>query len=83
MRGNDEETQSKPRKPSICLIGRAALSFAMSGTGRAVRASPASFFASGAGGNITGVDPEHDLVAVMRWMDPASVDGVVARVMAA
>ena len=46
-------------------------------------ASAASFFASGAGGNITWVDPEHELVVVMRWMDPASVDGSIARVMAA
>ena len=37
-------------------------------------ASGASFFASGAGGNITWVDPTNDLVAVMRWMDPAAVD---------
>ena len=36
-----------------------------------------SFFASGAGGNITWVDPVNDLVAVMRWMDPASVDGFI------
>jgi CubicO group peptidase (beta-lactamase class C family) len=40
-------------------------------------ASAASFFATGAGGNITWVDPEHDLVAVMRWIDPASVDGFI------
>ncbi len=34
-------------------------------------ATPVSFYASGAGGNITWVDPANDLVAVMRWMDPA------------
>lgn len=45
-------------------------------------ASEASFFASGAGGNITWVDPANDLVAVMRWMDPASVDGFIRLVMA-
>jgi CubicO group peptidase (beta-lactamase class C family) len=44
-------------------------------------ASERSFYASGAGGNITWVDPDNDLVAVMRWMDPASVDGFIARVM--
>jgi CubicO group peptidase (beta-lactamase class C family) len=38
-------------------------------------ATAASFTATGAGGNITWVDPTNDLVAVMRWMDPASVDG--------
>ena len=40
-------------------------------------ATEESFFASGAGGNITWIDPVHDLVAVMRWMDPASVDGFI------
>lgn len=37
--------------------------------------APASgFFASGAGGNITWVDPENGIVAVMRWMARDSVD---------
>jgi len=44
-------------------------------------ASPESFFATGAGGNITWIDPANDLVAVMRWMDPASVDGFIRLVM--
>jgi len=46
-------------------------------------ASAASFFASGAGGNITWVDPTSDVVAVMRWMDPPSVDGFIRLVMGA
>jgi CubicO group peptidase (beta-lactamase class C family) len=42
---------------------------------RRYRSAPtSSFFASGAGGNITWVDPEHDVVAVMRWLDPTAVD---------
>jgi CubicO group peptidase (beta-lactamase class C family) len=44
-------------------------------------ATEQSFFASGAGGNITWVDPMNDLVAVMRWMNPASVDGFIRLVM--
>lgn len=37
--------------------------------------APASgFYASGAGGNITWVDPENGIVAVMRWMARDSVD---------
>ena len=40
-------------------------------------ASETSFFATGAGGNITWVDPTNDLVAVMRWIDPAAVDGFI------
>jgi CubicO group peptidase (beta-lactamase class C family) len=47
------------------------------GRKRYASATETSFFASGAGGNITWVDPEDDLVAVMRWMDPAAVDGFV------
>jgi CubicO group peptidase (beta-lactamase class C family) len=47
------------------------------GRKRYANATEAGFYASGAGGNITWVDPENDLVAVMRWMDPASVDGFI------
>lgn len=36
-----------------------------------------------AGGNVIWIDPDHDLVAVVRWIDTASVDGFVARVLAA
>ncbi len=52
-------------------------------TGRAryADATERSFFASGAGGNVTWVDPENDLVAVMRWMDPASVNGFIGLVL--
>jgi CubicO group peptidase (beta-lactamase class C family) len=42
-----------------------------------------SVFAVGAGGNLTWIDPTHDIVAVMRWIDPAAVDGFIARVLAA
>src|SRR5271154_5822019 len=37
-------------------------------------ASEASYFASGAGGNLTWIDPQNDIVAVMRWIDPAARD---------
>jgi CubicO group peptidase (beta-lactamase class C family) len=40
-------------------------------------ASEASFFARGAGGNLTWIDPENDLVAVLRWTDPAAMDGFI------
>jgi CubicO group peptidase (beta-lactamase class C family) len=46
-------------------------------------ASYESFFAVGAGGNQTWVDPASGIVAVMRWIDQAAVDGLIARVMAA
>ena len=42
-----------------------------------------SFFALGAGTNLIWVDPEHDLVAVVRWIDNRQVDGFLQRVAAA
>jgi CubicO group peptidase (beta-lactamase class C family) len=47
------------------------------GRKRYASATEQSFFASGAGGNITWVDPVHELVAVMRWMEPSAVDGLI------
>jgi CubicO group peptidase (beta-lactamase class C family) len=41
-----------------------------------------SYFARGAGGNLTWIDPENDIVAVLRWTDPAAMDGVMKRVLA-
>ncbi|HET8995921.1 MAG TPA: serine hydrolase, partial [Acetobacteraceae bacterium] len=46
-------------------------------------APAASFFASGAGGNITFVSPEHDIVAIMRWMDRDSTDQFLRMMLAA
>jgi CubicO group peptidase (beta-lactamase class C family) len=45
-------------------------------TGRVLypNASERSFYARGAGGNLTWVDPANDLVAVLRWTDPAAMD---------
>ena len=42
-----------------------------------------SYYAIGAGGNQTWIDPEHDLVAVLRWTDPAAMDRFMGLVMAA
>ncbi|MCW3987371.1 MAG: serine hydrolase [Candidatus Bathyarchaeota archaeon] len=40
-----------------------------------------SYFASGEGGNRIWVDPEHDLVVVIRWMDVSYIDGVIKRLL--
>ena len=45
-------------------------------------ATPRSFFALGAGGNVIWMDPEHDLVAVVRWMSPAKIDEFMKLVLA-
>jgi CubicO group peptidase (beta-lactamase class C family) len=42
-----------------------------------------SFFALGAGTNLIWIDPEHDLVAVVRWIENDQVDAFIQRVMAA
>jgi CubicO group peptidase (beta-lactamase class C family) len=44
-------------------------------------APASSFSARGAGSNIIWIDPEHDLVAVVRWIDKASFDGFVKLVL--
>ncbi len=46
-------------------------------------ASAESVFFRGAGGNITWIDPRSGIVAVLRWVDPAALDGFVGAVMAA
>ena len=46
-------------------------------------ASPRSFFALGAGGNVIWMDPEHDLLVVTRWLDTRSIDQFMALVTAA
>jgi CubicO group peptidase (beta-lactamase class C family) len=53
------------------------------GRGQFPSASAGSYFASGAGGNLTWIDPENDIVAVLRWIDPAARDGFIKLVMAA
>jgi CubicO group peptidase (beta-lactamase class C family) len=45
------------------------------GRGRYPSASQQSYFAIGRGGNLTWIDPGNDLVAVLRWTDPAAMDG--------
>jgi CubicO group peptidase (beta-lactamase class C family) len=53
------------------------------GAARYPSAPASSFFALGWGSNVVWVDPEHDLVAVLRWIDGAAVDGFIQRVLAA
>jgi CubicO group peptidase (beta-lactamase class C family) len=45
-------------------------------------ASEACFYATGAGSNIIWIDPEHDLVTVLRWIDKAAVGGFLTRLTA-
>jgi CubicO group peptidase (beta-lactamase class C family) len=43
-------------------------------------ASPSSWFMVGAGGHYVWIDPEHEAVVVVRWLDPAHSGGFVERV---
>jgi CubicO group peptidase (beta-lactamase class C family) len=53
------------------------------GHGLYPHASARSYYARGAGGNLTWIDPENDIVAVLRWTDPTAMDGVMELVTAA
>jgi len=53
------------------------------GRGLYASASAGSYYARGAGGNLTWIDPENDIVAVLRWTDPAAMDGFMKLTMAA
>jgi hypothetical protein len=48
----------------------------------AAGAPETSFFALGAGQNAVWVDPDHDLVAVVRWIAPEALDGSIRRALA-
>ncbi len=51
---------------------------------RRYKSAPAAgYCASGAGGNLTWIDPENELVAVLRWIDPAAIDGFLGHLMRA
>lgn len=53
------------------------------GRERYFAAPESSFFAHGAGTNVIWCDPEHDLVAVLRWVKPSVVNGFIERVLRA
>lgn len=46
-------------------------------------ATETSFFALGAGTSMVWIDPAYDLVAVIRWIDQAQIDGFLGRMTAA
>ena len=52
----------------------------LNGAGRWAQAPRDSVFAMGAGGNVTWIWPEKDVVAVLRWIHPEQVGAFCARV---
>ncbi len=78
-----EEWISESLKPCALHPNYGLLWWLNTGRARYPSAPPSSFAASGAGGNLTWVDPEHDIVAVLRWIDPACIDQFLRLLMAA
>ena len=68
--------------PSPTNEGYGCLWWLNQGTPRYPSAPASSFFALGWGSNVVWVDPEHDIVAVLRWIEPTGVDGFIKRVLA-
>ena len=58
--------------------------FWLNGQRERMPSAPAtSFFLAGAGHNLVWIDPDHDLVTVLRWVQRETVDGVIERVLGA
>jgi CubicO group peptidase (beta-lactamase class C family) len=53
------------------------------GHARYASAPESSFFASGAGGNLTWIAPDQEIVAVLRWTDPTAMDTFIRLIMQA
>ncbi|MFN8633275.1 MAG: serine hydrolase [Chloroflexota bacterium] len=69
--------------PSPVNQGYGCLWWLNRGAARYPSAPASSYFALGWGSNVIWVDPDHDLVAVLRWIESSAVDGFMARVLAA
>lgn len=70
-------------KPSATNGGYGFLWWLNRGKGRRQAWSETCFSAMGAGTNLVWVDPEQDLVAVLRWIDKGAVNGFLERLAAA
>jgi hypothetical protein len=69
---------------SCALNPRYGLFWWLNNDGTYQPAAPrSSFFAMGAGGNVTWVDPAHDLVAVLRWIDGSKLNEWIGQVLGA
>jgi CubicO group peptidase (beta-lactamase class C family) len=76
-----EEWIARMREPCPLYPQYGALWWLNTGRTLYPSASEASYCASGAGGNLTWIDPANDIVAVMRWIAPAARDGFMRLVL--
>jgi CubicO group peptidase (beta-lactamase class C family) len=70
------------RRPCAINVEYGLLWWLNTGRRQFPSAPESSYAARGAGSNVIWIDPDHDLVVVARWIDKASVDGFIARVLA-
>src|SRR5262249_17519694 len=70
-----------PRAPATGAYG--SVGGRKRGAARRPAAPPSSVFAIGGGTHVIWIDPDHDLVTVLRWIDGGSIGGFMARLMAA
>jgi CubicO group peptidase (beta-lactamase class C family) len=71
------------REPCPLYPNYGALWWLNTGRGLYPSAPEGSYYARGAGGNVTWIDPGLDIVAVLRWIDPAAADGFMRLVVGA
>lgn len=69
--------------PSPTLASYGFLWWLNRGAGAKRELPVSAFSALGAGNNVIWVDPSHDLVVVLRWIDKAALDGVLVRIIRA
>ena len=70
------------RRPCPINPGYGLLWWLNTGHRQVPGAPESSYAARGAGSNVIWIDPDHDLVVVIRWIDKPHVAGFVERVMA-
>ena len=78
-----EDWIARMREPCPVFPGYGSLWWLNTGRAFSSNASEQSYFAVGAGGNMTWIDPGNDIVAVVRWIDPAARDGFIGLTMRA
>ena len=70
------------RRPCPINPGYGLLWWLNTGRQQLPAAPESSYAARGAGSNVIWIDPDHDLVTVIRWIDRPHVAGFVERVLA-
>jgi len=77
-----EEWIKNSLTPSKANIGYGYMNFFLNTDNKFIPSAPASAFAHvGNGANYIYVDPENDLVIVLRWIDTKSLNGIIEKVL--